>query len=185
LEINEHALIPAIQEVGRRYDRKELFLPQMILAAEAMQRAFDVMKTQFDSLKSRSRGKVLICTVKGDVHDIGKNIVALFLKNNGFEVTDLGKDVPAETIAREALKMDTHVVALSALMTTTMVEMPRVISALRAAGSNAKVVVGGAVVTQRYAEEIGADGFAKDGVSAVEMIEKFAGKNICERSINR
>lgn len=175
-EINEHSLIPAIQEVGRRYELRELFLPQMIMAAETMQRAFDVLKPHFDSRESQPKGKVLICTVKGDVHDIGKNIVSLFLKNNGFEVIDLGKDIATETIVDEALKKNTHVVALSALMTTTMTEMPKVIAALRAAGSDAKVVVGGAVVTKRYANEIGADGFAKDGISAVKMIEQFVEK---------
>jgi len=176
LDINEQFLIPAIQEVGRRYDRKELFLPQMIMAAETMQKAFSVLEPHFDSMKSRSRGKVLICTVKGDVHDIGKNIVSLFLKNNSFEVIDLGKDVSVETIVGEALKTHADVVALSALMTTTMMEMPKVVDGLKEGGSGAKVVVGGAVVTKRYATEIGADGFAKDGISAVKIIGELSEK---------
>ena len=167
--INDTMLIPAIEEVGRRYDKKELFLPQMILAAETMQRAFAVIEPLFASGEAASQGKVLLCTVKGDVHDIGKNIVGLFLKNKGYRVIDLGKDVDAETIVAEAVRHQADLVGLSALMTTTMVQMPKVIEALKAAGHPAKVMVGGAVVNKRYAKEIGADGYAVDGVAAVEL----------------
>lgn len=172
-EINNGILIPTIQEVGRQYDRKEIFLPQMILAAEAMQQAFTVLEPHFSSGDVTAKGKVLLCTVKGDVHDIGKNIVGLFLKNQGFEVVDLGKDVSTELIVQTALQQKIQIVGLSALMTTTMTEMPLVIQALKDAGSGAKVVVGGAVVTKKYAREIGADGYAKDGVEAVEVIQNL------------
>lgn len=173
LEINDHMLIPAIEEIGNRYDRKEIYLPQMILAAETMQRAFHVLEPHFGSSESLNAGTVVICTVRGDVHDIGKNIVGLFLQNQGFRVIDLGKDVPIEKIVEKVEEFRADVVGLSALMTTTMVEMPMVIKALREAGSDAKVIVGGAVVTKRYATEIGADGYAKDGVTAGGVVKEM------------
>ncbi len=173
--INDSLLIPAINEVGSLYDKKEIFLPQMILAAETMQRAFAVLEPHFASGDVVSAGKVLICTVRGDVHDIGKNIVGLFLKNKGYDVIDLGKDVAAQEIVDKAVEHGVDIVGLSALMTTTMVEMPKVISALREAGHPAKVIIGGAVVTKRYAREIGADGYAADGVAAVEMAAALIG----------
>ena len=172
LTINNEILIPAIKEVGDRYDRKDIYLPQMILSAETMQRAFAVLEPHFGKEKSEIKGNVVICTVAGDVHDIGKNIVSLFLKNNGFNVIDLGKNVSAEDIVEAAIKNNADCVGLSALMTTTMVEMPKVIKALKQADVKAKVVVGGAVVTKRYAQDIGADGYAKDGAQAVKEIER-------------
>jgi len=171
--INDEMLIPAIREVGLLYDNKEIYLPQMILAAETMQLAFGVLEPLFKSGETAGAGKVVLCTVKGDVHDIGKNIVSLFLKNNGFTVSDLGKDVDAETIVQQALEQDADVVALSALMTTTMVEMEKIIDKLKSAGSSARVVVGGAVVTKRFAQNIGAAGYAKDGPAAVKMIKEL------------
>ncbi len=176
-EINEKILIPAIQKVGDRYDAKEIFLPQMILSAESMQQAFSILEPHFERSKKKERGRVILCTVKGDIHDIGKNIVGLFLKNHGFEIIDLGKDVPVNRIVDETLKHEAQIVGLSALMTTTMTEMPRIINALREAKSDARVVVGGAVVTRRYAGEIKADGYAKDGVSAVEVIRELIEKS--------
>ena len=176
LEINKQMLIPAIQEIGRKYERKEIYLPQMIRAAETMQQAFQTLEPHFGSSETTAQGTVLICTVKGDVHDIGKNIVGLFLKNHGFHVIDLGKDVPAERIAEKAQETNADVVGLSALMTTTMQEMPNVIDTLQKVGSSAKVIVGGAVVTKNYAKDIGASGYAKDGVSAVDMVKSLVVK---------
>ncbi len=173
MEINSQLLIPAIQEIGRRYDCKEIYLPQMIMAAETMQEAFKVLEPHFGASKDRFSATVLLCTVQGDVHDIGKNIVGLFLKNHGFKVIDLGKDISAGEIVRMAQEEGADVIGLSALMTTTMVEMPVVIEALRKAGTTAKVIVGGAVVTKRYAQEIGADGYAKDAIEAVDMIKSL------------
>ena len=178
LDINNHLLIPAIEEVGRKYDRKEIYLPQMILAAETMQRAFILLEPYFEKGDVREQGRIVLCTVKGDVHDIGKNIVGLFLRNQGLHVIDLGKDVSKETIVQETLKQKADVVGLSALMTTTMTEIPEIIQALREAGSKAKVVVGGAVVTKKYAKEIGADGYAKDGVEAVDVVKKLVGEKV-------
>ena len=176
MEINKQMLIPAIQEIGRKYERKEIYLPQMIRAAETMQQAFQTLEPHFGSSETTAQGTVLICTVKGDVHDIGKNIVGLFLKNHGFHVIDLGKDVPAERIAEKAQETNADVVGLSALMTTTMQEMPKVIDTLQKVGSSAKVIVGGAVVTKNYAKDIGASGYAKDGVSAVDIVKSLVVK---------
>jgi 5-methyltetrahydrofolate--homocysteine methyltransferase len=173
VEINESWLVPAIQRVGLQYELREIFLPQMILSAETLQKAFRILEPHFGSASKRHKGVVILCTVKGDVHDIGKNIVGLFLQNHGFKVVDLGKDVAAETIVENAARHGADVVGLSALMTTTMTEMPSVIQALKKAGSRAKVVIGGAVVTKRYADEIGADGYAKDGGAAPEVIKKL------------
>ncbi|MBN2103725.1 homocysteine S-methyltransferase family protein [bacterium] len=173
LIINNEMLIPAIQEVGRQYDRKEVFLPQMILAAETMQKAFALLESHFQKGDVKSAGKVILCTVKGDVHDIGKNIVALFLKNEGFEVIDLGKDVTADIIVQETKKSNADIVGLSALMTTTMVQMPVVIEQMKKKGLSAKTIVGGAVVTKTYAKEIQADGYAKDALEAVVKIKEL------------
>jgi 5-methyltetrahydrofolate--homocysteine methyltransferase len=173
VEINEQLLIPAIQEVGSKYDRKEIYLPQMILAAETMQSAFEVLEPHFKKGDLENTGKVILCTVKGDVHDIGKNIIGLFLKNQGFQVIDLGKDVATEVIVEAALKHQAQVVGLSALMTTTMTEMARVIEALKSVSSQARVLIGGAVVTKRYAIDIGADGYGADGFAAVQMVKTW------------
>ena len=175
LDINGRMLVPAIEEVGRRYEAKEIFLPQMILAAETMQKGFEILEPLFQKDHLIQKGVIILCTVRGDVHDIGKNIVALFLKNQGYRVVDLGKDVPCERIVEAALAVHADVVGLSALMTTTMAEMPEVIHALRKSASKSKVVVGGAVVTKRFADEIKADGYAKDGVSAVELVKALTG----------
>ncbi|MBN1894480.1 homocysteine S-methyltransferase family protein [bacterium] len=171
LEINERMLVPAIEEVGRRYEAREIYLPQMILAAETMQKGFEILEPLFQKDHLIQKGVILLCTVRGDVHDIGKNIVALFLKNQGYHVIDLGKDVPAGRIVEAALAEKADVVGLSALMTTTMTEMPVVIDAIRKSGSGSKVIVGGAVVNKRFADEIGADGYARDGVGAVDLIK--------------
>jgi len=171
--INDNILIPAIEEVGKKYDNKEIFLPQMLLSAETFQAAFQVLEPHFDIADAKPMGTVLMCTVKGDVHDIGKNIVGLFLKNHGFKVIDLGKNISAEVILEKVREYSADVVGLSALMTTTMTEMPKVIELFKKEGITAKVMVGGAVVTKKYAKEIGAHGYAKDGVSAVETIKNI------------
>lgn len=171
--INASYLIPAIREVGELYEKKAIFLPQMILSAETMQKALEILGPHFEKKEKEKKGKVIICTVKGDIHDIGKNIVALFLKNQGIDVLDLGKDVPCEVIVQKAMEVRADVVALSALMTTTMVEMPKVIQALRNSGAKAKVIIGGAVVTEEFAREIGADGYGKDGPSGANLVRMW------------
>jgi 5-methyltetrahydrofolate--homocysteine methyltransferase len=168
--INDGVLIPALEEVGRRFERRDCYLPQMMLAAEAVERAFAKLKSLFPRGEADTRGTVLIATVEGDVHDIGKNIVASMLENNGYRVIDLGKNVPADRIVEAARSESADVVALSALMTTTVGQMPAVIEALREAGLGCRVMVGGAVVTKRYADQIGADGYAKDAAAAVKAL---------------
>ncbi len=170
-EINGEMLVPAIEEVGARYERKELYLPQMILAAETFQEAFKVLEPHFERAEIKSKGTIVMCTVKGDVHDIGKNIVALLLRNHGYTVVDLGKDVSAEEIYAHSQEAGAGVIGLSALMTTTMAEMPRVIELLRRRNSPSKVIVGGAVVSKKYAQDIGADAYAGDGITAVARVK--------------
>jgi len=171
LKLNEQVLIPALQEVGRRFNQKEFFLPQVILAAETMQNAFAILRDRFPSDKAHHRGRVILATVKGDVHDIGKNIVSTVLQNYGWDVVDLGKNVDAREIVRQSKALAADFIGLSALMTTTMVEMGAVIHELKAAGIPVKVLVGGAVVSQDFADEIGADGYGKDAMEAVRIVD--------------
>jgi len=169
IALMDGVLIPALARVGEYYETGRYFLPQLMLSAEAMQRAFGVLERYFP-LDTRRKGKVVLATVRGDIHDIGKNILAVLLQNYGYSVTDLGKDVPAEQIVAAARLEAADVVGLSALMTTTMVQMPVVIAALRQAGLDCRVIIGGAVTTADYARSIGADAYAKDAQSAVQTI---------------
>jgi 5-methyltetrahydrofolate--homocysteine methyltransferase len=171
LELNEQVLIPALQEVGKRYDQRDFFLPQVILAAETMQDAFSRLRSLFPSEKVQNRGKIVLATVKGDVHDIGKNIVSVVLQNYGYEVIDLGKNVDTLDIVKVTKAEKANFVGLSALMTTTMVEMGRVVHDLQEAGIETKVIVGGAVVNRSFADEIGADGYGKDAMEAVRIVD--------------
>ncbi len=174
LEVSNRILIPALQVVGELYDKGIYFLPQMIKSANAMKKAFNVLK---DAIKqnssSQKMGKTIImATVKGDIHDIGKNIVSLLLETNGFEVIDLGKNVDDETIIKAIEKHKAHAVGLSALMTTTMVNMKSVIDKIRQKGLNVKIMVGGAATTPEFAKKIGADLYAKDAIEAVKVAKK-------------
>ena len=165
-------MIPAIVRVGDLYEKKIYFLPQLMSSAEAMKKALQYLEPQLKKAAAADKGKILIATVKGDIHDIGKNIVALLLRNYGFNVIDLGKDVATKTILDIAAKEKPDVIGLSALMTTTMVNMKEVIDAARVAGMNINFILGGAVVTEAYARSVGAF-FAKDGVEAVKIAEKL------------
>ena len=173
-EILDGALLPAINEVGDLFDKGKYFLPQLIAGAEAMKAAIEYLEPL---LAKESGGKempaVVIATVEGDIHDIGKNLVALMLKNYGFRVIDLGKDVPKERIIEAAKEHQASVIALSALMTTTMQEMRKVIAYAKEQQVGAKVIVGGAVITPEYAEEIGADGYSKDAAEAVKLTKNI------------
>ena len=163
----EKEMIPAIMTVGDYYDQKKYFLPQLIASAETMERGFSVLEPVLKaSGESRKKGTVVFATVQGDIHDIGKNIVVLLLRNFGFEVVDLGKDVPAEAIVKAAEEHNADIIGLSALMTTTMVRMPEVVGLVREKGLNCRVITGGAVVTRDWAKSIGAE-YAADGVEAV------------------
>lgn len=166
-------LIPAINKVGDLYEEKVYFLPQLIASADTMKTAFEYLEPHLTTAETgRSRNQtVILATVKGDIHDIGKNIVGLMLKNYGFTVIDLGKDVPADAIVEAAARNDAGLVGLSALMTTTMVEMKQVIALAKERGLKAKFMVGGAVITPAYAEEIQADGYAGDSIEAVKLAQ--------------
>ncbi len=171
--LNE-ALLPAINEVGELFDKGKYFLPQLIASAEAMKNSIQVLEPLLlENADAENMPTVVIATVEGDIHDIGKNLVALMLKNYGFRVIDLGKDVPKEEIIRAAKENHAQIIALSALMTTTMQRMREVIAYAREEGVDAKVMIGGAVITQDYADEIGADGYSADAAEAVKLAQKL------------
>lgn len=177
LELINQEIVPALDAVGDRFEKKTLFLPQLLMSAEAAKAAFEVIKSHLqggEENTKRSRLTIVIATVKGDVHDIGKNIVKVLLENYGFHVIDLGKDVPPETILEAAKKENAQLVGLSALMTTTVVNMKETIELLRKELPHVKVMVGGAVLTQEYADSIGADFYGKDAMASVRYASDLA-----------
>ncbi len=171
--INEQ-LIPALDTVGDLYERQEIFLPQLINAANAACAGFDLIKDRIAASGAQdvSKGKIVMATVEGDIHDIGKNIVRVVLENYGYKVIDLGRDVPVQDVVDAAIREDVKLVGLSALMTTTVVSMKKTIEALRASGHSCRVMVGGAVLTREYAEAIGADFYSKDAKEAADIAKK-------------
>jgi 5-methyltetrahydrofolate--homocysteine methyltransferase len=175
LEISNGGLLSGLEEVGRRFERNIFFLPQVMQSADTMQAGFARLKAEMHGETFKSRGKILMATVEGDIHDIGKNIVCILLENHGFEVFDIGKNVSAATIVAKAKEFAVDAVGLSALMTTTMSEMNNVLKKLRTAGITTFTMVGGAVVTQEYADSIGADLYAKDAMEAVAKIKLLLG----------
>ena len=167
-------LLPAINEVGDLFDKGKYFLPQLIASAESMKNAIEVLEPLLlQGQEDQDMPVVIIATVEGDIHDIGKNLVALMLKNYGFKVIDLGKDVPAQTIIEAAKEHHAKIIALSALMTTTMQRMREVIEEVKKIQLPVKVMIGGAVITQEYADEIGADGYSKDAADAVKLAKRL------------
>jgi 5-methyltetrahydrofolate--homocysteine methyltransferase len=177
-KLAQEIMIPAIVEVGERFGRKEYFLPQLIASGEAMKIGMESLEPFLkEGLKAAQRDTILIATVKGDIHDIGKNIVALMLRNHGYQVIDLGKDVAAERIVREIERHRPRAVGLSALMTTTMTQMKEIIGLARKQGQQCPFIVGGAVVTKAYADSIGAE-YARDGVEAVSVIQRITGTRV-------
>ncbi|SHG98791.1 methionine synthase (B12-dependent) [Thermosyntropha lipolytica DSM 11003] len=173
LTIINNALIPGIEKAGELYDRKEYFLPQLMRAADAMKTAFSYLKPMLAEESDAQRGVVVLATVEGDIHDIGKNIVGVMLENYGFKVIDLGKDVKAKDIVDAAQREKADIVGLSALMTTTMPRMKEVIEEVKKRGLSCRVMVGGAVLTQEYADSIGADGYSEDARSAVLLAQQL------------
>ncbi len=170
----DEVLLPAINEVGELFDRGKYFLPQLIASAEAMKASIEHMEPiLLQDNTGEDMPTVVIATVEGDIHDIGKNLVALMLKNYGFHVIDLGKDVPKERIIEAAREHNAQVIALSALMTTTMQQMRHVIDYAKSQQVDAKIIVGGAVITQEYADEIGADGYSRDAAEAVKLTKRI------------
>ena len=173
-QILDEILLPGINEVGELFDKGKYFLPQLIASAEAMKASIEYLEPFLtENHSGEEMPTVIIATVEGDIHDIGKNLVALMLKNYGFRVIDLGKDVPKEKIIEAAVKYDAQVIALSALMTTTMQQMKQVIDYAKNKEVDAKIIIGGAVITQEYADEIGADGYSKDAAEAVKLTQRI------------
>jgi corrinoid protein of di/trimethylamine methyltransferase len=176
-ELLDRYMIPAMDEVGRRFDCQEYFVPELLIAARAMKTALELLTPRLAQAGGRKAGKVIIGTVKGDIHDIGKNLVASMLEGGGFEVTDLGVDVPAEKFVEAVGNQENVIVAMSALLTTTMGYMREVIKALEQAGirNRVKVMIGGAPITQRFADEIGADGYSENASGAVVLARRLLG----------
>jgi 5-methyltetrahydrofolate--homocysteine methyltransferase len=163
-------------DIGVDFGTGRMFLPQVLLSAETMRAAFNKLKELTPVNQAPEQGTVVIATVKGDVHDLGKNITGALLANSGFKLIDLGKDVDSTDIVRAAIENNADIVGLCALMTTTMVQIDKVIADLKEAGCAAKVMVGGAAVTQEYADSAGADAYAPDGVKAVELAKELVKK---------
>ena len=177
MDVINQLLIPALDRVGELYEKQEIFLPQLINAANAACGGFDVIKERIakSGTGSVSKGKIVLATVFGDIHDIGKNIVRVVLENYGYTVIDLGRDVPAETIVETVIREDVKLVGLSALMTTTVTSMADTIAAIRKSGHDCKIMVGGAVLTPDYAAEIGADYYARDAKQSADIARKVLG----------
>lgn len=176
-EITDKALSAAMNVVGKDFGAKKIFLPQVMLSAEAMREAFIKIKERIPADSMSDKGKIVIATVKGDIHDLGKNIVAALLENNGYRVIDLGKDVDKEDIIKAAKENNADMIGLCSLMTTTITQIDEVIEELKNSDFKTKVMIGGAVVTSEYADKVGADAYASDGVEAVELAKKLIVKN--------
>ena len=178
MEVINEVLIPALDLVGEKYEKQEIFLPQLINSANAACEGFDLIKTEIAKRggDSVSKGKIILATVQGDIHDIGKNIVKVVLENYGFQVMDLGKDVPPRTVVETAVREDIRLIGLSALMTTTVSAMKETIELLRQSGHECAVMVGGAVLTEDYAREIGADYYARDAKASADIAKEFFSK---------
>ena len=174
-ELLSKYMIPAMDEVGSRFECNEYFVPELLIAARAMKTALTLLTPKLAAAGAKAAGRVVIGTVQGDLHDIGKNLVASMLEGGGFEVIDLGVDVPAQKFVDAAREKEGTILALSALLTTTMTQMKQVIQALEAAGirGKTKVMIGGAPITQQYADEIGADGYSDNASGAVGMARKL------------
>lgn len=176
-EILNQGMIAGMDAVGRDFRDGILFVPEVLIAARAMHAGMDILRPLLTEAESHSKGTVVLGTVRGDLHDIGKNLVGMMMEGAGFQVVDLGTDVPPEKFVEAAKEHRARIVGMSALLTTTMTEMPNVIAALEEAGLRdaVKVMVGGAPVTERFAEEIGADGYAPNASAAVEKARELLG----------
>lgn len=170
--LNE-GLISAMDEIGKRFSEGTVYVPEMMMAAQAMKAGVEELKPMMKNIETKSRGTIVIGTVKGDLHDIGKNLVAMMLESSGFNVIDLGVDVENDKFLEAAKDNNADIICMSALLTTTMPAMEEVIKAIKAAGLNFKTMIGGAPVTQEFADQIGATGFSEDAPSAVEKARKL------------
>ena len=170
--LNE-GLIAGMEVIGGRFKKNEVYIPEVLIAARAMKMAMEVLEPELVKAGVKPRGKLLIGTVQGDLHDIGKNLVAMMLKGAGFEVVDLGVDIGPEKFVEQARTTGAHLIGMSALLTTTMPSIEKTLNALKEAGVSAKVMIGGAPVTQGYADKIGADGYSPDAASAVVLAKSL------------
>ena len=173
LDVINTEIVPALDEVGKCFEKKTMYLPQLLMAAEAASRAFDAVKEKMGDSSGKSKGKIIVATVKGDIHDIGKNIVKVLLENYGYDVIDLGKDVEPEAVVACAKENAVKLVGLSALMTTTTEAMAETVALLKKELPETKTMVGGAVLTKEYADMIGADYYAKDAMEGVRIAESI------------
>ena len=176
-ELVQKYMIPAMDEVGKRFECNEYFVPELLIAARAMKTSLALLTPKLAEIGAKAAGQVVIGTVQGDLHDIGKNLVASMLEGGGFQVTDLGVDVPADRFLEEVKDKDGAIIALSALLTTTMTQMKAVVQALEEAGlrEKVKVIIGGAPITQQYCDEIGADGYSDNASAAVGLARELVG----------
>jgi 5-methyltetrahydrofolate--homocysteine methyltransferase len=177
IEILNEGLVPGMEVVGRKFKANEFYIPEVLIAARAMHAAMDIIKPMLSASGAKMKGTVVIGTVQGDLHDIGKNLVGMMLEGGGYTVVDLGVDIPPDKYVEAVKKNDAKVIGLSALLTTTMTVMKDVIAALKAdkATADVKVMVGGAPLTQEYADSIGAAGYAPDASGAVDLASKLLG----------
>jgi trimethylamine corrinoid protein len=175
-DIMQNGFVKGIQEVGELFESGEVFLPELMMSADAMAGATEVTNAALEGAAAETKGTIVIGTVQGDVHDIGKAIVIAYLKANGFDVTDLGRDVAADTFIAKAKENNADVIGMSALLTTTMEEQRKVIKTVKEEGLPFKTVVGGAPCTQRWADQIGADAYAEDANDGVKKIDALLGK---------
>ena len=178
MEIIDEYLIKALNIVGDKYDTKEIFLPQLIRSASCVQEAFKLLKNNLDERNTVSKGKVIIATVEGDIHDIGKNIVKVLLENYGYDVIDLGKDVPKEVILERIIAENVELIGLSALMTTTVKNMKETIELINSQRPECKIFVGGAVLTKEYADNINADYYCKNAQDSVRVAQEYFNNRI-------
>ena len=175
-DIMQNGFVKGIQEVGDLFESGEVFLPELMMSADAMAGATEVTNAALEGEAAEAKGVIVLGTVQGDVHDIGKAIVIAYLKANGYEVTDLGRDVSSETFVAKAKELNADVIGMSALLTTTMEEQKKVIKVVKEQGLPFKTVVGGAPCTQRWADQIGADAYAEDANDGVKKIDALLGK---------
>ena len=177
-EILNDGLVKGMDVIGIKFKKNEIFIPEVLIATRAMKAGMDIIRPYFTEERNESKGKIVIGTVKGDLHDIGKKIVCMILESEGFEVVDIGIDVPKEKFLTSIKKENPDIIGMSALLTTTMVYMREVIEAVEKAKlkQNVKIIIGGAPITQSFADEIKVDGYAPDGVSAVELVKNLLKK---------
>lgn len=178
-EIINDAMIGAMDIVGRKFSASEIFVPEMLVSAVTMKKGLDIIKPLLIDGTIESRGTIIMCTVKGDIHDIGKNLVIMMLQGAGFDVVDLGVDLSVETVTEKVKEIKPNILGLSALLTTTMPEIKNIIESLKTHGlrDSVKVMVGGAPLNAAFAEEVGADGYGRDATEAVELARKFVKEN--------